>query len=96
MKLFFPLLFLFFIQTTFSQVVKLNTSQSFQFTEGPAWDGKGALYFSDMNAKRVYKYVPEKGFSIIRTGQITNGMAFDSTGYLIVSDFLISRRLICR
>ncbi len=86
MKLFLPFLFLSLFQTAFSQVVKLNTTQSFQFTEGPVWDGKGALYFSDMNAKKVYKYVPEKGFSVIRNGQITNGMAFDSTGYLIVCE----------
>jgi len=80
------LLLLLISGTTFSQVVKLNTSQSFQFTEGPVWDGKGALYFSDMNAKKVYKYVPGTGFSVIRNGQITNGMAFDSTGYLTVCE----------
>jgi gluconolactonase len=86
MKLFLPFLFLFLIQTAFSQVVKLNTSQSFQFTEGPVWDGKGALYFSDMNAKKVYKYIPKTDFSVIRNGQITNGMAFDSTGVLVVCE----------
>jgi gluconolactonase len=86
MKLFLPLLFLLFFESAFSQLVKLNTSIKFQFVEGPVWDGKGALYFSDMNAKKVYKYVPETGFSVIRNGQITNGMAFDSTGYLIVCE----------
>jgi len=80
------LLLLLIFETTFSQVVKLNTTLKFQFVEGPVWDGKGALYFSDMNAKKVYKYVPETGFSVIRNGQITNGMAFDSTGYLIVCE----------
>lgn len=81
-----PFLLLFFFEAAFSQVVKLNTTTSFQFVEGPAWDGRGALYFSDMNAKRVYKYIPGKGFSIIRSGQVTNGMAFDSTGYLLVCE----------
>jgi len=80
------LLFLFLFTTSYSQVVKLSTSIKFQFVEGPAWDGKGALYFSDMRAKKVYKYVPETGFSVIRNGQITNGMAFDSTGFLIVCE----------
>jgi gluconolactonase len=86
MKPILLVLLMIIFETTFSQVVKLNTNQSFQFTEGPVWDGKGALYFSDMNAKKVYKYVPGTGFSVIRNGQITNGMAFDSTGYLIVCE----------
>jgi len=86
MKLILAFLLLLLSEGAFSQVVKLNTTTSFQFVEGPAWNGKGALYFSDMNAKRVYKYVPGKGFSIIRSGQVTNGMAFDSTGYLLVCE----------
>lgn len=86
MKLISAVLLLLFFEGAFSQVVKLNTTTSFQFVEGPAWDGRGALYFSDMNAKRVYKYVPGKGFSVIRSGQVTNGMAFDSTGYLLVCE----------
>ncbi len=86
MKLLLPFLLLFLFETGFSQVTKLNTSQSFQFVEGPVWNGKGALYFSDMNAKRVYKYIPGKGFSVIRNGQTTNGMAMDSTGNLMVCE----------
>jgi len=86
MKLILPLLLLFIFETTFSQVVKLSTNITFQFVEGPVWNGKGALYFSDMNAKKVYKYVPGIGFSVIRSGQATNGMAMDSTGYLIVCE----------
>ena len=86
MKLLLPFLFLFIFESAISQVVKLNTNLSFQFVEGPVWNGKGALYFSDMNAKKVYKYVPGIGFSVIRNGQITNGMAMDSTGYLMVCE----------
>lgn len=86
MKLILPFLLLFIFESAISQVIKLNTNLSFQFVEGPVWNGKGALYFSDMNAKRVYKYVPGKGFSIIRSGQVTNGMAIDSTGNLMVCE----------
>ena len=90
MKFLFPLLVLtLFFEVAFSQVVKLNKTQSFQFVEGPVWDGKGVLYFSDMNAKKVYKYIPAKGtagFSVIRNGQVTNGMAFDSSGSLLVCE----------
>jgi gluconolactonase len=86
MKHLLPFIFLIFSTTTYSQVVKLSTNIKFQFVEGPVWDGKGALYFSDMNAKKVYKYIPETGFSVIRNGQVTNGMAFDSTRTLIVCE----------
>ena len=27
----------------------------FKFTEGPAWDGKGNLYFTDIPANKIYK-----------------------------------------
>ena len=86
MKLLLPILLLFFSEASFSQVVKLNTTINFQFVEGPVWNGRNALYFSDMNAKKVYKYVPGKGFSVIRSGQVTNGMTFDSTGNLLVCE----------
>lgn len=86
MKLLLSLFLLFIFEASFSQVVKLNTNISFQFVEGPVWNGKGALYFSDQNGKKVYKYVPGTGFSVIRSGQITNGMAMDSTGNLLVCE----------
>ena len=69
-----------------AQVTKLNGDAKFQFLEGPVWDGKGALYFSDMNAQKVYKYRPETGFMVIRAGQVTNGMAFDAAGMLLVCE----------
>lgn len=86
MKQFLPILFFIISISAYSQVVKLSTNITFQFVEGPVWNGKGALYFSDMNAKKVYKYIPGKGFSVIRTGQTTNGMAIDSTGNLMVCE----------
>jgi len=86
MKPLIPILLLFLFQASFSQVVKLNTTINFQFVEGPVWNGKGALYFSDITAKKVYKYVPGKGFSVIRNGQITNGITMDSTGNLLVCE----------
>jgi gluconolactonase len=30
----------------------------FQFTEGPAWDGQGRLYFTDIPANRIVRYEP--------------------------------------
>ena len=86
MKQILTFILLIFFEAAFSQVVKLSTSLKFVFVEGPVWNGKGALYFSDQNDKKVYKYVPGKGFSIIRSGQITNGMTFDSTGNLLICE----------
>jgi gluconolactonase len=85
-KLQLVLILTFLVNLGFPQVTKLNNGTVFQFLEGPAWDGKGALYFSDQNAQKVYKYVPGTGFSIIRTGQVTNGIAFDTTGLMYVCE----------
>lgn len=54
------------------------------FLEGPAWDGKGSLYFSDVAGNRILK-LDEKGkISVFRadSGQ-TNGNAFDAKGRFI-------------
>jgi len=89
------LLLSFLIFTSISaQVTKLSSNATFKFLEGPVWNGKGALYFSDQDDGKVYKYVPEKGFSMIRSGELTNGMAFDSDGYLLVCEMGTSNRII--
>jgi len=75
-----------FVTLCYPQVTKLNNGTVFQFLEGPAWDGKGALYFSDQNGQKVYKYTPGIGFSVIRSGQVTNGIAFDTTGLMYVCE----------
>ena len=89
MKLFLPFLLLFLFQGAYSQVTKLSTGLTFKFVEGPTWDGKGALYFSDMNDSKVYKYIPAKGvkgFSVIRSTQVTNGMFFEGNGTILVCE----------
>lgn len=85
-KLLITIILSLLINLCYSQVTKLNNGTVFQFLEGPAWDGKGALYFSDQNGQKVYKYVPGKGFSVIRSGQVTNGIAFDTTGLMYVCE----------
>src|SRR5688572_20364208 len=64
----------------------LDTIQKgFRFTEGPAVDKDGNVFFTDQPDDKIYKWTAE-------TGQITtfltgtgrsNGMAFDKDGYLI-------------
>ena len=69
-----------------SQHGVLDTIQKgFSFTEGPAVDKHGNVFFTDQPNDKIYKWKAS-------TGQITtfltgtgrsNGMAFDKHGYLI-------------
>ena len=76
-----------------TKVKKLSTT-SYQFLEGPVWDGKGNLYFSDFDNNNVYpgqnhnfirKYTPSTNtFSIFRSkSNKSNGLMFDALGRLI-------------
>jgi len=49
--------------TTGSPVV---VRTGFQFLEGPAWDGKGILYFTDVPAQRIYQLTDTNELSIFR------------------------------
>jgi gluconolactonase len=56
----------------------------FQFTEGPAWDGKGNLYFSDIPANTVYRMDMKGDFAaFLQPSENSNGLAFDAKGNLI-------------
>ncbi|HQU41638.1 MAG: gluconolactonase [Planctomycetia bacterium 21-64-5] len=56
----------------------------FQFTEGPAADKKGTIYFSDIPANRVYRLEPDGKTSIFREpSNHTNGSMFNSRGELV-------------
>jgi gluconolactonase len=62
-------------------------AKGFQFTEGPAEDKKGNVYFSDIPASRTYKWSPDRGVSLFRenTGG-ANGLAFDAEGNLLACE----------
>ena len=67
--------------------IKLNHEQSFEFTEGPAWDGKGNLYFSDIPASRTYRIDSQGNFTPFREGTNRgNGMMFNHTGNLLTCE----------
>jgi gluconolactonase len=52
--------------------------------EGPAFDPKGNLFFSEIYASRVYRMTPEGVVSVFRADSgRTNGNAFDARGRLI-------------
>ena len=52
--------------------------------EGPAFDGDGHLFFSDIFADRIYRMAPDGKVSIFRADSgRTNGNTFDARGRLI-------------
>jgi len=65
-----------------AEVEKVATG--FTFTEGPAWDGKGHVYFSDI-PENVIKRVDEAGnvSVFMEPSEKSNGLMFDAKGNLI-------------
>lgn len=84
------------------KIVKL--AEGFEFTEGPVWVSTGEksggyLLFSDPNANRIYKYVPDEKLSVFKHnsgysgadvkeyGQPgSNGLALDPQGRLTINE----------
>ena len=66
-----------------AQVKRL--AQSFQFTEGPAWDRKGTLYFSDIPNNTIHTWSEVKGVGVFQKLEgSANGLWFDKKGNLYV------------
>jgi gluconolactonase len=52
--------------------------------EGPAFDGAGNLFFSDIIGNHIYRMTPDGALSIYRADSgRTNGNTFDANGFLI-------------
>ena len=65
----------------------------FQFTEGPALDSAGNLFFSDVRAARIYVLRPDGAIELFRENSGgANGLYFDAAGNLIACEGL-NRRL---
>lgn len=65
-----------------AQMEKVATG--FQFTEGPTWDGQGAVYFSDIPADTIYKLTEAGEVSVfLKPSGKSNGLMFDKDGTLI-------------
>ena len=70
-----------------SEVVQANVGTKFGFTEGPCWDGKDTLYFSDIENKRIMKLLPDGSFSVFREpSDEANGLMFNAEGNLVSCD----------
>lgn len=68
-------------------------AENLQFPEGPAWDGKGTLYFSSCQGEFIGKVDPE-GYSVFLAKdsqrdkwQRTNGLTVGSDGYLYAAEW---------
>jgi len=57
----------------------------FQFTEGPVWDLRGFLLFSDIPANTMYRWTPGSGAPVVfrKPTNHTNGNTLDLEGRLI-------------
>jgi gluconolactonase len=63
-------------------------ASGYQFTEGPAVDAAGNVYFSDIPAARIYKWTHADGKIALyreQTGQ-ANGLMFDHEGRLVICE----------
>ena len=65
----------------------VELAHGFQFTEGPAADAEGNVFFSDLAASRTYKWSADGQLSTFRenTGH-ANGLAFDKDGNLLACE----------
>ena len=76
------------LQTIMSSNAKVEKlSGGFKFIEGPVWDRRGFLLFSDMGANAIYKWTPGGQISIFRRpGGHPNGNTLDLEGRLITAE----------
>jgi gluconolactonase len=74
---------------TLPNLVSILTSVagSYQFAEGPAVDENGNIYFSDINAGKIYKWSTDGSVDIFLEGlNMPNGLMFDKSGNLIACE----------
>lgn len=68
-----------------AEVVKL--AGGFRFTEGPACDDKGNVFFSDIPNNRIHKWSPAGGLTTFREDSGgANGLYFDRKGDLLACE----------
>ena len=60
----------------------------FKFIEGPVWNtAQGCLYFSDIPADTIYRYVDGKGVDVLRQpSRFSNGLTIDQQGRLLACE----------
>lgn len=64
-----------------------RASGSYQFTEGSAADAQGQVFFSDVNAGKIYRWSPDGSVTVFIEGlKGPNGLAFNPAGLLIACE----------
>ena len=78
-------LVIIFLLFTFTQAQLELVDNGFMFTEGPVWKD-GALYFSDIQGDKIYKWSADSGTTIFRdpSGR-SNGLTLDLEGNIIIA-----------
>lgn len=67
------------------RIVKLHGG--FQFTEGPAADRQGNVYFTDIPAEKIYKVTPRGELSVFQDkSNHANGLMFNQKGELVACE----------
>lgn len=62
----------------------LMVADGYTFTEGPAADAKGNVFFTDQPNDRILKWSPEEGVSVfMQPAGRSNGLYFDNDGNLL-------------
>ncbi|MCJ7812363.1 SMP-30/gluconolactonase/LRE family protein [bacterium] len=71
-------------------VIKL--AGGFQFTEGPAVDSEGNVFFTDQPSNRIYKWSVDNQLTVFHENpQRANGLFFDKEGHLLACADLYNR-----
>ena len=66
---------------------ELALAASVVFTEGPAADAEGNVYFSEITGNRILKYSPGAAWTVFREpSRRANGLAFDAAGRLVACE----------
>jgi gluconolactonase len=67
------------------EVKKLHTG--LMFTEGPAWDGQGNLYFSDVSGNKLHKVDAAGSLStVLDPSNHTNGLMVNAAGNIVACE----------
>lgn len=65
----------------------------FEFTEGPVWNDKVGLLFSDIWPGKIYRWTPDSGMSpFMSPSDSSNGLTYDLRGDLILTQ-MAKRRI---
>ncbi len=65
----------------------VQVNSNFQVAEGPATDSDGSVYFSDVDAGRIYRWSPDGSVGLFVQGlELPNGSQFDARGDLVVCE----------